>query len=193
MPVRDEPFVIDDIYHVFNKTIDKRKIFQSPAYCELFIELLRYYRSTRSILSHSKLKSIPQEIREKILSDVNHKNTFKVNIFAYCLMPTHFHLLLKQRIEKGIPSYMSIVLNSFTRFFNIRTERKGPLFLPKFFLIARIMVVLPPHGPPVIAITFIILPSRSVFIFIQFSNYYLASHSLTSKQYLVIKIVKNYK
>ena len=47
-------------------------------------------------------------------------------------MPNHFHLLLKQKKEKGIIRFMSDTVNSVTRFYNILHERKGPIFLPQF-------------------------------------------------------------
>ena len=46
-------------------------------------------------------------------------------------MPTHFHLLIKQKKSKGISRFLSNVLNSFTRTYNTYHRRKGPLFLPQ--------------------------------------------------------------
>ena len=55
-----------------------------------------------------------------------------VEIIAYCLMPNHLHLLLKQLEENGISIFMSNLTNSYTRFFNTKQKRKGPLFQGKF-------------------------------------------------------------
>jgi len=51
-----------------------------------------------------------------------------VQIIAYCLMPTHLHLVLKQLKEDGIPIFMSNILNSYARYFNTKHKRKGPLW-----------------------------------------------------------------
>ena len=47
-------------------------------------------------------------------------------------MPTHFHLILNQKKENGIPRFMSNVLNSYTRYFNTKYKRKGPLWEGRF-------------------------------------------------------------
>ena len=57
---------------------------------------------------------------------------FLVEIIALCLMPNHFHLLLRQRTNEGISKFTSNFTNSYTRYFNIKNERTGPLFQGKF-------------------------------------------------------------
>lgn len=51
-----------------------------------------------------------------------------MEIFAFCLMPNHFHLLLKQKEERGISKFMNIFQNSHVRYLNTKYDRKGPLF-----------------------------------------------------------------
>lgn len=55
-----------------------------------------------------------------------------VQIVAYCFMPTHIHLLLKQLAENGISKYMKDILISYTRSFNTAHQRKGPLWESRF-------------------------------------------------------------
>ena len=55
-----------------------------------------------------------------------------VEIIAYCLMPTHFHLILKQLLENGITIFLKNLLDSYTRYFNIKYDRKGPLWQGRF-------------------------------------------------------------
>jgi len=55
-----------------------------------------------------------------------------INIFAYCLMPTHIHFLLKQSEPKGIEIFMGRLLNAYTRYFNLRHNRHGPLWEHRF-------------------------------------------------------------
>ena len=51
-----------------------------------------------------------------------------VSILAYCVMPNHFHLLLKQEVEGGISTYLRRLTVSFVRYYNILHKQKGPLF-----------------------------------------------------------------
>lgn len=134
MSYRLEPFVNNSIYHIFTRSIDSRIIFERKGdfYPSLFLKIIRYYRSSKATISFSYLSRLRKEEFARVLKAVSYHKYFRVEVLAYCLMPTHFHLLLKQKKEKGIPRFISDVLNSFTRYFNLKNKRKGPLFLPKF-------------------------------------------------------------
>ncbi len=58
-----------------------------------------------------------------------------VTIISYCLMPTHFHLLLRQEVENGISAFMGNIQNSYTRYFNSVHERSGHLFQGQYKLV----------------------------------------------------------
>ena len=53
-------------------------------------------------------------------------------IGAYCLMPNHFHLLIKEIAEGGITKFMHRVGTSYTMYFNVKRERVGNLFVKPF-------------------------------------------------------------
>lgn len=55
-----------------------------------------------------------------------------VSIIAYCLMPNHFHFLLKQLKEDGITIFMNRLANSYSRYFNLKYKRGGTLFQGRF-------------------------------------------------------------
>jgi len=132
MSIRKEPLIKKNIYHVFDKTIDDKQIFKSNAYCSEFYERLVYYKSTKSIISFSKLKELSDENLLELELQTNLKKDFRVDVLNYSLMPNHFHLLLMQLTDTGITEYMSQAINSFTRFFNLKNERKGQVFLHDF-------------------------------------------------------------
>lgn len=133
MPPRLTPLRTGYTYHIFNRTIDSKPILKSKQLAELFIERLTYYRSTKVSLSYSRFKElIDKERQQQILEEIFIKRYFQINILCYCLMPSHFHLLIQQKADGGISKYISDVLNAFTRHYNIKNKRKGPLFLPRF-------------------------------------------------------------
>lgn len=121
-----------EIYHVFNRTLDKKRIFTEKWACVRFLDLLYYYRSTKANIAFSIYQDIAPDIQKKIQRDIAVKKDFRVTIFAYCIMPTHFHLLLRQNTPYGTSEFLSLVLNSFTKSYNARHDRIGSLFLRRF-------------------------------------------------------------
>ena len=132
MSSRKDIFINGSIYHIFNKTIDHKLIFGDNRISDLFLNLLRYYRSTKAIIRYSHFNDLQEEARVRIEKQILIPEHFKIEILTFCLMPNHFHLLLKQKKEDGIVRHISDVVNSVTRFHNILHERKGPIFLPQF-------------------------------------------------------------
>lgn len=132
MPTRIDPLVEEGIYHIFNKSIDSKTIFKDELNVRMFLNLIEYYVSSRTPISYSKLKLIEPSIRENIIQKTKIVKYFNVEIFAYCTMPTHYHFLLRYKRQQGITRFIANITNAFTRYFNIKNERKGPIFLPVF-------------------------------------------------------------
>lgn len=118
------------IYHVYSKSIAGYKIFHTKNDYNRIIDLFKYYRIKNTGVKFSKFL----EIRNMTIFIEKHWSSkdFLVEIIAYCIMPTHIHLVLKQLQEEGIVIFMGNILNSYSRFFNIRTSRKGPLWESRF-------------------------------------------------------------
>ncbi len=55
-----------------------------------------------------------------------------VAIGAFCLMPNHFHLVLKEVVEGGITAFMRKLGTAYTMYFNSKHKRTGNLFLRPF-------------------------------------------------------------
>ena len=46
--------------------------------------------------------------------------------------PTHIHIIAEQLVDDGISIFMCNLLNSYTRYFNLRHKRTGPLWQGRF-------------------------------------------------------------
>ena len=124
-----------EVYHVFNKSIAGYEIFN---YEEDFLrmkQMFLYYCLERTPMQFSNFLNLD---RVKIygfnknIQELNESNHNLVQIIAYCIMPTHFHLAVKQLIDKGITKFMGNTLNSYSRYFNLKQKRKGPLWVGPF-------------------------------------------------------------
>lgn len=61
-----------------------------------------------------------------------YKDKFGVSILCYCLMPNHFHFLLRQDTEVPITTFMLRLGTSYAKYFNIKYEEVGSLFQDRF-------------------------------------------------------------
>ena len=132
MPRRLTPLVTGQVYHVYNRGIDHRPTFTDKSEHKRAMALIDYYRFIETPVKFSKLHSLHHEIRNDILTTMKDKGPKHIDILSYCLMPNHFHFLVRQTGEKGISKFLSIFQNSYTRYYNTKNERDGAIFLNQF-------------------------------------------------------------
>lgn len=119
---RSYSFAPGEYYHIYNRGVEKRAIFIDKFDYERFIQILflcnsssptRISRSGRGLSSTRKLDRRGEEL---------------VYIGAYCLMPNHFHLLVKEKDGGNMAKFMKKLLTAYAMYFNVKNERKGRLF-----------------------------------------------------------------
>lgn len=131
MPGRIIPLITNEIYHVYNRGNNRQTTFLNKRDYQRALETIKFYRFSNPPVSLSKLLEIDHDTRADILKALDKENKL-VQIICYCLMPNHFHFLLKQLVDNGIAKFLSNFQNSYTRYFNVKHERDGSLFLDQF-------------------------------------------------------------
>lgn len=124
MPTRIIPLVNDQFYHVYNRGVEKRRIFDNRRTYTRFLQAVSYYQLVGPKPKFSnfiKYKSFEPNPNKKI-----------AEIICYCLMPNHFHFLVKQLKEGGVSEFISKLTNSYTKYYNIKFNRIGPLLQGRF-------------------------------------------------------------
>ncbi|MCK9345302.1 MAG: transposase [Candidatus Pacebacteria bacterium] len=119
---------IGEYYHIYNRGTDKRTIFVEPYDFKRFNALLYVCNSTE-----------PVDMREHFregrafaeLFNIERGETL-VEILAYCLMPNHFHLLLREKEEGGVTKFMGKLSTAYATYFNKKNKRTGALFESRF-------------------------------------------------------------
>ncbi len=125
--------VVGEVYHIFNKSIAKFNIFNNEPEFSRMIQVMRYYRKENPSMKFSKFIKSSKVKLNNIYRYVSFSDKEKlVEIIAYCLMPTHIHIILKQLKESGISIFMKNIFDSYTRYFNVKHKRKGPLWEGRF-------------------------------------------------------------
>lgn len=132
MPGRITPLVNNEIYHIFNRGIASQPTFIDKRDYQRAMDTIFYYQNVNLPVKYSRFLSLSLEERNDILEKLRNQKEFLVEIIALCLMPNHFHLLIRQLIDNGISHFVSNFTNSYTRFFNTKRERTGPIFEGKF-------------------------------------------------------------
>ncbi len=112
-------YVENGYYHLLNRGVEKRSIFLDKKDSVTFLALLKRYLTNPDLL--------PPELQFLRVSRRSHLYE-KIRLVAYCLMPNHFHLLVRQQTRNAITEFARCLINSYVRYFNDRYERLGPLF-----------------------------------------------------------------
>lgn len=102
MPGRILPLAVGEIYHVINRGISGQQVFVGERCLERAWQTLLYYRYQAVPLSISELVDLPAEARASVLNKLAEENKLMTEMIACCLMPDHFHFLLRQVQEGGI-------------------------------------------------------------------------------------------
>jgi putative transposase len=111
----------DEFYHVYNRGVEKRKVFLIRADYERFIALLYLANQTGPADLKHQGTTIAEITEERAGEPL-------VAVIAFCPMPNHFHLLLREKAEGGIARFMQKLTTGYTMYFNKRNERSGALF-----------------------------------------------------------------
>ncbi len=123
---RQFSFSEDEFYHVYNRGVEKRKIFMSGHDYERFMALLYVANSSNTL----QLSDFRHKRRLELF--VMPRTSTLVDIGAYCLMPNHFHLLIREKKQGGISTFMLKLGTAYSMYFNKKYQRSGPLFSKPF-------------------------------------------------------------
>lgn len=123
--IRREAFAIGECYHIFNRGVEKRKIFNQERDYMRFIDSMIFFNTEKS-------SWVINDLREKGVDARPKSGEMLVDIIAFCLNPNHFHLLLKENKEKGITNFMKKISTGYAMYFNKKYERSGVLFQGRF-------------------------------------------------------------
>ena len=103
MPRRKIPLIKDNYYHIFNRTIPGRKLFYSNNNYVFYL---------------------------KLWQDVDFSTC--CNLAAYCLMPNHYHYLLKITDPELFPRKLSYLFDKYLKTLNKFRNETGHFFSDRF-------------------------------------------------------------
>lgn len=124
-------------YHIYNRGSRKQNIFLDKADYKSFKDIISYYFRFPNGIPPSRFTNFNQEITEEMLQV---RNLLKVNssfrITAFCLLPNHFHLLVKQvgksLKENSITNFMRRLSITYSMYYKDKYDHSGTLFEGKY-------------------------------------------------------------
>lgn len=128
--MRKETFAIGECYHIFNRGVNSSDIFLCGKDYRRFYESLFLFNNEN--YSHVKGDRIEDEVIMATTDILGDYRVAKVSILAFCLLPNHFHLFVRQESESGISSFMQQVAKGYAQYINKKYDRTGPLFDGRF-------------------------------------------------------------
>lgn len=127
-----KPNVKNGYYHIYNRGVARRKIFKDEADYKVFLGYLKEYLSPPPKPDASKNDF---KVRETIFRGIPRqpKNFHgKIDLIAYCLMPNHFHFIIKQIEHSAMREFFQSLLARYSTYFNKKYDRVGPLFQGRY-------------------------------------------------------------
>jgi putative transposase len=127
-------YVDHTYYHIYNRGVEKRNIFLDQQDYNTFLGCLKLYLTPPHPVDHRfalTLQGDSLSDTNKVLytpsrQPTNHQKT--IELIAYCLMPNHFHLLIRQIERDSMNHFMRSLATRYSMYFNKKYERVGPLF-----------------------------------------------------------------
>lgn len=133
MPAKNvvKQYLENGYYHLYNRGVEKRIIFEDEQDYKVFLSYLKEYLEPKDKLKLEKDLQVSTSwlLKNKIQKKIAMNNyADKIDLLCYCLMPNHFHLLIKQKTKRGIENFMKSLGTRYAIYFNHKYKRVGGLF-----------------------------------------------------------------
>jgi len=122
----------DSFYHIYNRGVEKRKIFLDDSDFAVLLSYLKTYllpkniKELTSIISNPSTSWRDKDQANRMMRLNNFSNS--IELIAYCLMPNHYHMLIRQSEETAMDQLMNSLWTRYTMYFNKKNKRIGTLF-----------------------------------------------------------------
>ncbi|KKU94152.1 MAG: hypothetical protein UY26_C0003G0303 [Candidatus Jorgensenbacteria bacterium GW2011_GWA1_48_13] len=133
-----EKIVAGNVYHVLNRGVDKRKIFMDDRDYFRFVHNLFEFNDLEPPNNNTyyfNRQKQSMDIARPYIAGERKPRKLLVEILAFCLMPNHYHLLIKPKSDDGITKFIKKLNMGYAKYFNERYKRSGALFQGRYKLI----------------------------------------------------------
>ncbi len=128
--MRNHQFIKGEFYHVYIHAIEGRNLFNDEDDYQRFITTMFCANGSNSLprIGKNSYPNLVWEIKDGKL-DIG---SLLADVVVFCLMPTHAHFILGELGEGNISAFMHKLQVSFSKYYNIKYNRRGHLFERSF-------------------------------------------------------------
>lgn len=131
--------VAGNLYHILNRGVDGRKIFIDEKDYFRFVHDLFEFNDENSAFNigyhftkNRKNQSIDVGRQYIAKSKEREPRKLMAEILAFCLMPNHYHLLLRPKKDESVAGFIKKINGGYAKYFNNKYQRAGALFQGKY-------------------------------------------------------------
>lgn len=129
MPIKRPPLINGEIYHIVIRAIEGLKLFRNEKDKFRMIHDLFEFNNDNHASSSYRMREIRgTDVTRSVLVTSAEKRKLLLEILAFCLMPNHIHLLIRQLHDGGISKFMRKIGAGYGGYYNKKYQRKGRLF-----------------------------------------------------------------
>lgn len=118
-----------EYYHIFNRAVNKQIIFHNTSDYARFLFLILHFQSpiifpqvSRLVKKYVKSLAFDTPDIDKIIKQRT------IELVTFCIMPNHFHLIVKELEENGIAAYMHRVMTAYAKYYSTKYQKSGHVF-----------------------------------------------------------------
>lgn len=111
-----------NLYHIVNRGVEQRKI---------FLDDRDYLRFAHNLFDFNDRYSAPSYFLRRPATNERpreQKREAIVDVLAWSLLPNHAHILVAERVDRGVSLFSKKIIGGYTKYFNQRYDRVGVLF-----------------------------------------------------------------
>lgn len=134
MPAKNsiKQYLENGYYHIYNRGVNKQDIFFDKQDYSVFLSYLKEYLLPKDENALRNLISSPETLwqeKDKAIKSLNLCNfSDEISLFAFCLIPNHFHLLSQQKSSNVIDRFIKSIGVRYSMYVKRKYQRVGPLF-----------------------------------------------------------------
>ncbi len=121
---RDATLASGEAYHIYNRGAHKQKIFTCEQDYVRFLLLLH----TTNTAGPVDMRQLFTKYQGKPFIDIftdEQPDKSLVDVLAFSLLSNHFHLILRQKADHGISTFLRKVLTGYSMYFNTKYGHSG--------------------------------------------------------------------